>query len=166
MKKLNNKGFSLLELVMVCVMIGILTSIGLPKYRRAVDRARVGEALSLMRSIYDSCERYAWEHPVEGNRSCWAAASAQNGATFENLDIIVKGQFVENSGKKKLQTKNFVYTLTGNSNSPITAEATKGVYSGAKIEFNGQEFSCDVSGAGAGEGQQACKVWGAATWNQ
>ena len=105
MIRLNNKGFSLLELVMVVVMIGILTSIGLPKYRRAVDRARVGEALSLMRSIYDSCERYAWEHPADGNRACWAVVAAPNGATFENLDIVVKGQFVADSGKKKLQTK-------------------------------------------------------------
>jgi len=165
MKKLNNKGFSLLELVMVCIMIGILTSIALPKYRRAVDRARVGEALSLMRSIYDSCERYAWEHPVDGDRTCWKAVSTENGATFENLDIIVKGQFVPDSGKKQWQTKNFIYTLTGEITYPVVAQANKGVYSGAKIKFNGQRFSCDVSDANAGEGKHACEVWGESTWD-
>ena len=168
----NKKGFSLLELVMVCLMIGILTSIAVPKYRRAVDRARVGEAVTLVHSIYDSCERYAWENGPWtldnglSSRTC-ATAVAKGGATFRNLDITIKGTYSDNG--KTLFTNNFDYELTGFAGIPIIATYNKAnnPYNGAKIYLDSNmHLQCDASGTELGEGQKACEVWGASTWNQ
>jgi len=164
-KSKSNKGFSLIELVVVCVIIGVLTSIALPKYRRTVDRARVGEALTLLRSIYDSCERYGFVHPhQDGNVTRTDCGSAvAEGATFSRLDIIVKGTF-SNEGKT-LTTDNFSYTLPTTVGGPVVARATKGDYAGAEIHFNGRILTCNTADA-TGEGLKACSVWGSANWNQ
>ncbi len=165
----NEKGFSLLELLVVILMIGILTSVALPNYKRSVQRARVAEALNLSRAIYDSCERLAWENRYN---SCAAAVAADDGeVTFRKLDITVKGTF--NSQGTTLSTDNFKYTLPTQANSNvITIQPLKGAYAGAvTIIFNGEPedgktyFSCTAD-SGNTEAAEACRVWGVSAWNK
>ena len=52
-----NKGFTLLELLVVVLIIGILTSVALPQYRVAVERARTAEALTNGHVLEDSMNR-------------------------------------------------------------------------------------------------------------
>lgn len=61
MKK-TNLGFTLIELLAVVLMIGILTSLALPQYRRSVQRAESMEAMVNLRSLFDSAKRYRSEH--------------------------------------------------------------------------------------------------------
>lgn len=154
----NKQGFTLLEILVVVMILGILTSIALPNYRRAVERTRVAEARTLLRAVYDSCERLAWE---KGYDNCSAAVNA-GAARFNKLDITVKGTYETYGGRPatRLRTNNFTYVL----GSPVTAEAIKGDYAGAKITFNGRLFSC-TPGA-SGEAAKACTVWAASTWNE
>lgn len=147
-------GFTLLEILVVVMIMGILTSIALPNYRRSVQRARVAEAQTLLRAVYDSCERLAWENSLSG---CGAAVTAGK-ARFNKLDITVKGTYEGNG--TQLRTGNFLYTL----GSSITAQSVTGDYSGAKVTFTGQKFIC-TPGA-SGEAAKACKVWGADNWNE
>lgn len=56
---LNTKsGFTLIELLAVVLIIGIMTSIALPQYRRSVSRAEAMEAMVNLRTIFDSAKRY------------------------------------------------------------------------------------------------------------
>lgn len=53
-----NKGFSLIELLAVTLILGILISIAMPMYTRAVTRSEMMEAMMNVRSMYDSAVRY------------------------------------------------------------------------------------------------------------
>ena len=162
-KKNNNSGFTLIELLVVVLIIGILAAIALPQYRRSVERTRVAEALTVMRSLYDSCERQAWE---KGQDSCYAALVEQNKPentteyiNVKKMDILVKGTYQGNLG---IQTENFLYQLQNSSTDTVIAVPKKGDYTDkATISLSGETglFSCS-SDAGV------CAVWGSNTWNK
>ena len=153
----RQRAFTLIELLIVCFIIGILSAIAVPGYRRSVQRARVAEAQTLLRAIYDSCERLAWENQKE---NCAKAVEAGI-VNFRKLDTLAKGTFQNNA--LQFRTDNFLYTLSQTSDT-VTAEAIKGDYTGAKIAFNGKDFGC--TNGTTTSAAQACQVWGAATWNQ
>ena len=48
----TQKGFSLIELMVVIVIIGILANVGIPKYQRFMMKARRSEVKSLLTSMY------------------------------------------------------------------------------------------------------------------
>jgi type IV pilus assembly protein PilA len=54
MKKLNNKGFSLVELMVVVAIIGILSAIAIPNFQRFQRKSRQSEAKSLLGGIYSA----------------------------------------------------------------------------------------------------------------
>ena len=56
-------GFTLLELMMVVIIIGILASIALPGYLRAAERARAAEALQVLAAIRSSEIRFRAQDP-------------------------------------------------------------------------------------------------------
>ncbi|MGE5279649.1 MAG: type IV pilin protein [Deltaproteobacteria bacterium] len=56
--KRNRKGFTLLELIIVVIVIGILASIALPRFIRVTERARIAEAKSILGTIRSAQMRY------------------------------------------------------------------------------------------------------------
>lgn len=51
MKKSNERGFSLIELLVVVVVIGLLASIAVPYLQRAIRSSQAGNAYATMRSV-------------------------------------------------------------------------------------------------------------------
>ncbi|MDD5005179.1 MAG: prepilin-type N-terminal cleavage/methylation domain-containing protein [Candidatus Omnitrophica bacterium] len=54
----KNGGFTLLELIIVIIVIGILATIALPRYQGVVEKTRVAEAKSMLSVIRSAQIRY------------------------------------------------------------------------------------------------------------
>ena len=57
-QKQRAKGFTLLELLMVVIIIGILASVALPQYFRVTERTRVAQMLPVLSAIRGSEVRF------------------------------------------------------------------------------------------------------------
>ena len=53
-----NKGFTLLEMLVVVLIIGILAGIALPQYQKAVEKTKLTEALLDIKTIQGAAQRY------------------------------------------------------------------------------------------------------------
>ena len=55
---MNKKGFTLIEVLTVVLIIGVLASIAMPMYVRAVERSRATEAMAAIKALNDSIYAY------------------------------------------------------------------------------------------------------------
>ena len=58
MKKMNNKsGFTLLEIIIVIIIVGVLASLALPRFFATVEYSRSTEALAAISAVRQALER-------------------------------------------------------------------------------------------------------------
>ncbi|NQT75968.1 MAG: prepilin-type N-terminal cleavage/methylation domain-containing protein, partial [Candidatus Omnitrophica bacterium] len=59
---MSKKGFTLLEVLIVVIIIGILASIAMPQYISTIEKARSGEAVANIGSLRTSLDRYWYQN--------------------------------------------------------------------------------------------------------
>lgn len=118
---MNKKGFTLIELLVVVLMIGVLTSIALPQYRKAMNRARVAEAMQILPALYESFERWMLANDVRWGihgsmQLVDAAGNTVSKPTLEALDIEFS-EVSESTTAGQFIASHFTYGYGGQSNS-------------------------------------------------
>ncbi len=71
----NRKGFTLIELMIVVVIIGILASLAIPRFMTASTRAKQSEAKQLLKQIYTMQHAYRQANTQYGDGGVTAAAN-------------------------------------------------------------------------------------------
>ena len=54
----NEQAFTLIELLVVVLIIGILAAVALPQYQKAVEKARATQALTMLKTVYQTAKTY------------------------------------------------------------------------------------------------------------
>src|SRR5437667_3551241 len=54
----NRKGFTLVELAVVIVIIGVLAAFGVPRFIKSVERSKAAEAFAYLSAVRSAQERY------------------------------------------------------------------------------------------------------------
>ena len=66
MKKTNNKGFSLVELIIVIAIMAILVGVLAPQYLKYVEKSRVSADKDQLDSFYTACTTAAADPELKG----------------------------------------------------------------------------------------------------
>ena len=67
----NNKGFTLIELIMVTIILGILAAVAIPRYMATVTQAEEAAEDAVISSIKAGLETYATEQLLGNGRRSW-----------------------------------------------------------------------------------------------
>ncbi len=130
-------GFTLVEMLAVVIIVGILTAVAVPQYRRGIQKAQATEAMHMLRIIYDSSERLA---ATMGYKSFHELADADpDRATFSHMDMfgdVISRCTVDNT---LLDCQTFIYDLNPDGDFIIaTKQSTP--YQDTQIRFYRQDI--------------------------
>ena len=67
----NRKGFTLIELIMVTIILGILAAVAIPRYMTTVEKAEAAAEDAVISSIKAGLETYAVEQLMDNGRRSW-----------------------------------------------------------------------------------------------
>jgi prepilin-type N-terminal cleavage/methylation domain-containing protein len=80
----TRKGFTLVELAVVIVIIGVLAAFGVPKFLNSVEKSKATEAFNFLSSIQGAEERYIAQYGV------YSAVIVGDGTTANpGLDVVM-----------------------------------------------------------------------------
>ena len=125
----NNKGFTLIELIMVTIILGILAAVAIPRYMVTVNMAEEAAEDAVISSIKAGLETYAIEQLMESGRRTWpdspwsALATKPSGYTTDVTNADVDGEWTYNTTSLKI-------THQRGDNTQIGWDYNKGTQSG------------------------------------
>ena len=100
----NNKGFTLIELIMVTIILGILAAVAIPRYATSVSAAEAAAEDAVISSIRAGLENYAMEQLMSSGRRTWptnpfnALATKPASYSTDDSNANVDGEWTFHSG--------------------------------------------------------------------
>jgi len=136
-------GFTLLELLVVVLIIGILTAIAVPRYQLAVEKARATEGLTIVRALRDAQFSYYLSHGQYSN-------------DINYLDLEIPGSDENYANVTRKINKNFSFGVKNNITELAVANRIP-LSASYVIKATGQDIICRVYND---EGRAVCKSFG------
>ncbi len=139
--KRNQSGFTLLEIIIVIIIVGVLASLALPRLFSTVEFSRSAEALSAIATIRSSMERcYLANNGTYSNcgNGAWTQLDIVNPASSPNAHFNYGITANGTIGYTILATRNTVdggastSTITVTQNTTQVTRAGAGAFSGLK----------------------------------
>ena len=112
----NKRAFTLTELLIVVIVIGVLSAVTLPKFNRVIENRKVTEAEEMMSAVR-----------TEQERRC--AMDKNYTLKFDNLADVISSS----------DTKNYKYSLQAEG---ISAKSNKGNYTLKMLSYQDGSFCC------------------------
>ncbi len=139
-----SKGFTLIEILVVVLIIGILAAIALPQYQVAVEKSRTAEAWVTLRAIYQAAQMCH----LEGNTFC----------SFYSMDLDLPGFNIDNN--LDAHSDSFKYTIDEGELFPYAFPSGRGfdyflIY--RDIDHDNNKRICYGDNA---QGQRLCRALG------
>ena len=110
MKHKNNRGFTLLEIIIVIIIVAVLASLAIPQFQRTTAFARSQEAIRLLATMRESIVRCAMLNDGDAQNCDFANAAAAG------LDVEVPADGATNFNYVCAATAANAWTCTGTGN--------------------------------------------------
>jgi prepilin-type N-terminal cleavage/methylation domain-containing protein len=102
------KGFTLVELAVVIVIIGVLAAFGVPRFLKSVERTKASEAFAYLSAVRSAQERYIAKEGIYANDVTLLDIKQAAPKNFDNPTTVITSNVAADGPKWKL-------TLTRNS---------------------------------------------------
>mgnify|MGYP003114476194 CR=1 FL=1 len=139
----NQKGFTLIELIMVTIILGILAAVAIPRYMTTVEKAEAAAEDAVINSVKAGLETYATEQLMDNGRRSWptnpfdALDTKPSGYTTDSDDADTDGEWTYNSTTKKI-------THQRNDNSRVGWQYNEGTQTGDNADVGTLGLRADL----------------------
>lgn len=133
------KGFTLVELMMVMVLVGILVAVALPKYNASLERSRALEGITALKDVSDYLNTH---YVMNGNQ--YESVSASQMDSFKLRNFGTPSIDVDNSTSPKTATVEMTREDAKGWDYSLVAINENGVLK--KIRCDGYAPDCQAAG--------------------